>query len=62
MKGLAFVIGLIGTLVPLQALYARWAAKRDPIDREALKKVDFRNATGAGGYPDTGRTRKSGKE
>ena len=54
MKGFLTVFGLLAALLPLKALYARKAAARDPIDADALKKVNFMNATGSGGYQPTG--------
>ena len=46
MKGFLFFIGLLGTLLPLNALQARRAARKDPIDPEKLKKVSFPRASG----------------
>lgn len=46
MKGIVFLSALIGILFPLKALYARRMAKKDPVDPEALKKVNFPNSSG----------------
>lgn len=48
MKGFMFVIGLIGALLPLNALQARRAAKKDPIAPDSLKKASFPQASGNG--------------
>ncbi|NNE86876.1 MAG: hypothetical protein HKN27_02270 [Silicimonas sp.] len=47
MKGFVFVSALIGVLFPLKAIYARWAAKKDPVDVEALKKTHYHNGGGS---------------
>lgn len=46
MKGFVFVSALIGILFPLKALWARRKAKTDPVDAEALSKVDYPNSSG----------------
>ena len=46
MKGIVFLSALAGILFPLKALYARRAARRDPLDPETLKAVNFSHSSG----------------
>lgn len=46
MKGFVFLSALTGILFPLKALYARRLAQTDPVDPDALKKVNFLNSSG----------------
>ena len=49
MKGFVITSVLAAVLFRLKWLFAKRAAKTDPVDIEALKKVDYRRASGNGG-------------